>query len=107
MLDQLISFSWLTTLVEIVLQVIMTIVAILLTPISMIISTYLPDFDNALRSLAQMFDYAITYMGWIISAFAIPSLVITAMIAYYTFVVLSKLTMWSIKLGISWYRAIK
>ena len=107
MLDQLLSFSWVIDLFELIIQVIMSVVAILLLPFSIIISQTMPDFDMGLAAFADTLTLALTYMGWVISAFAIPSYLLVAIAGYYTFVVLSKLGVFGYKLGLTWYRALK
>lgn len=41
--------------------------------------------DGMLTALSEYFDYAATYLAWIIDAFNIPGIVITAISSYYFF----------------------
>lgn len=105
--NTLMSSQWLNDFVYLIMQVIMGLVGILLLPISLVIQVLVPDFNIALERIPDMFAYALTYMGWIINAFAIPSIVISLTVAMYTFYVLARLSFWGFKLALSWYKAIK
>lgn len=107
MIEDILKSTFITKLFEILITVIMTIVGIILIPVSIIINTYFPDFDQALSLLADTFDYIMYYAGWILSAFAIPTLVISAMIGYYTFVLMTKTLAWPFKIGLQWFKAFK
>lgn len=84
----------------------MFIVNLFLLPISLMIKNVIPTFDSALDQLQHVFNYAITYVGWFISAFAIPPVLLTMILGYYTFVVTTRLTLWGAKLMLKWRKAI-
>lgn len=105
--DELLDAGFLGDLFRLVIEVTMLIVGIILTPISALIAATLPDINNALLAIPILFEYATTYMGWIISAFAIPGLLLTFMVGYYVFTITTKLGVWPLKLALNWYRALK
>lgn len=105
--ETIMNASWLQDIFFLIMQVVMGLVGILLLPFSLVIKTFMPEMDSALANIEPMFNYASTYTGWIISAFAIPSIVITLMVSYYSFVVLAKLGVWGGKLAIRWYTTFK
>jgi len=102
----LLDADLLSSLLTVVIEIAMAFVGIILIPISFLVSVLMPDLDAALLKVPAVFDYASTYMGWIISAFGIPSLVLTLMVGYYLFAVTSKITVWPVKVALSWYRAL-
>lgn len=105
--DGLLNAGFLGDLLRIAIEVIMAFVGLLLTPLSALIEKTLPDVNNALLSIPILFDYANTYLGWIISAFAVPGLLLVIMSGYYLFIVTTKLGVWPFKLALNWYRALK
>lgn len=105
--DGLLDAGFLGSLLRLVIEVAMLIVGVVLTPISALIASLLPDINNALLAIPIIFDYANTYIGWILSAFAIPGLLLVFMSGYYIFSVTSKLAVWPLKTALNWYRALK
>jgi len=103
----LLDAGFLGDLVRIVIEVIMAIVGIILTPISALISVMMPDVDEALLKVPEVFAYANTYLGWLISALALPGILLTLVVGYYTFSVTMKLLVYPVKLALNWYRALK
>jgi len=103
----LLDAGFLGDLLRMLIEVVMVIVGLILTPISALIATLLPDVDQALLKIPAVFAYANTYLGWIISAFAIPGLLLAVMVGYYFFSITSKLTVWPIKVALNWYRSLK
>jgi len=103
----LLDSGFLGDLLRALIEVVMAIIGVILTPLGYLIASLLPNLDEAMLKVPELFNYAATYMGWIISAFAIPSLLLTVMLGYYLFVLTTKLTVWPIKLAISWYHTLK
>lgn len=106
-MESILSAQWLTDLVYLLMQVIMVIAGIILAPISIIIENVLPDFSNSLSQISIVFDYALQYSSWFISAFAVPPALIGMVVGYYTFSIGATLSVWTIKLALSWFRAFK
>lgn len=106
-LDAVLSAKWLTSIFELFMQVVMVFVGILLYPISVVIKRFFPAMDDLLSYIPQAFDYALTYMGWVLNSFAVPTIVIVGLVGYYTFVLSARFSVFTFKLALKWYRAIK
>lgn len=106
MFDALLNASWLQSLMTLLIQVAMALSGILLLPISALIKTYIPDFDAGLEKLPLIFDYVIQYAGFVVQAFAIPPILITMLVGYYTFAVTTRLAFWSFKIALKWVKMI-
>lgn len=91
---------------QILMAVLVTIVNLLLYPIGLIISQFFPDLDQGLLQLANYFEYASTYMAWIMNSFAIPTLAVTIIVSYYMFTFTTTFAVWTVKLIIRWKQAI-
>ena len=85
-----------------ILNVIASVVNVILWPFGVLIATLIPSLDGMLTALSEYFDYAATYLAWIIDAFNIPGIVITAISSYYFFRFTTTFTVWTIKLLIKW-----
>ena len=91
---------------QIIMSVVVTIVNLILYPFSLLIEQFIPDLDQALLSLAGYFNYAGTYMGWLLNALAIPAIVVTMVASYYMFSFSTTFGAWLVKLMIKWKQAI-
>lgn len=106
-LESILSSSFVQLLLELVIKIVMVLVGILLLPISALIKLFVPDFDQGLQQLATILDWAVDYAGWILSAFAIPTLLISMVVSYYTFIITTKLSIFGFKIALNWYKTIK
>lgn len=106
-LEYILTGTWLNQLLTLLMQLVMILVGIILLPISALIKTLIPNLDDGLSKVSTIFDYASTYMSWIFSAFAVPSVLITIMVGYYSFVLTSKFALFTFKIGLQWYRTFK
>ena len=93
-------------LFKLLMAVLITIVNLILYPFGLIISHFMPSLNGGLQQLAEYFNYASTYMGWILNAFAVPTLAITLVASYYFFAFSATFASWSVKLIINWKKAI-
>lgn len=91
---------------QVIMALVVTIVNLILYPFSLLISEFIPDLDNALSALADYFNYAGTYMGWLLNALAVPAAVVTMVAAYYLFSYSVTFGAWAVKLMIKWKKAI-
>lgn len=105
--ETILSANWMQDFIFFLIGVLMAIVSILLMPISILLAAMFPDFDGALNNIASLFGYASTYMSWLLDAFAVPPIVITLMVGYFTFTVISRLAFWGFKVGLNWKKAIR
>ncbi len=93
-------------LFQLIMAVLVTIVNILLYPFGLLIKATIPSLDTGLAALADYFDYAGTYIAWVLNAFAVPSPVVIMLVSYYTFSYGITITAWTVKLIIRWKQAI-
>lgn len=104
--DQIMHGDFLLGLFQVLMAVIVSIMNLILYPFSLLIKTYMPSLDQGLTALADYFDYAGHYMAWLLDAFAVPSIVVTMVAAYYLFVFTVTMSAWTIKLVIKWKGAL-
>lgn len=93
------AFEW-------IMSFLLKVLDFLLLPFSMLIEQFLPELDGALVALSQYFGYASTYMSWIMSAFAVPTLAVTLLATYYLFTFTVSISTYSFKLLLKWKRAV-
>lgn len=93
----------LETLLDVTFSGMVTIFNIILWPFNQIIEAFMPDFTNAVNQLTVVFDYAGTYLGWILNAAAIPSTVLSLVVAYWVFVLSTKVAVWIPKTVLKWW----
>lgn len=94
-------------IVQGIMSLIMGLVSILLTPIDLAISTFLPDLDNAFTGIANMLNYASQYLGWVIDMTGLSSETISLIVLFFTFKLSAPLVVSTIKSAIKWYNALK
>lgn len=90
-----------------IMNLIMTLVSVLLTPIDLAIKAALPDLSSAISAVGSYFQLALQNIGFIISLTGLSSTAISILILYYTFKLTVPLTFSTIKLAIKWYDKIK
>lgn len=91
------------TLLSGVFKVITSLVNVLLTPINLLISNYLPELSSALGVVRNFFTASFTYIGWVVDSTFISSETISLLIAVFTMKLLVPLAINTIKLAIKWY----
>lgn len=90
-----------------IINIILFLVNLILVPIDGLISTFLPDLSTALTSVAIMFDYALSYIGFAIDMTGISDFAISLIVAYWTFKLTAPLAVYLIKTALNWYRTLK
>ena len=90
-----------------IFNVIIALVNIILAPIDMAIAAALPELDEGLSAVADMFDVVNDVTGYVISASGLSDIAIDMVIAYWVFALTIPLTFRSIKLAIKWYNNLK
>ena len=90
-----------------IINIILFLVNLLLLPIDALISTLLPDLSNALTSVAVMFDYALSYIGFAIDMTGLSDLAIGLIVSYWVFKLSAPLLVSTIKTALNWYRTLK
>lgn len=90
-----------------IMNLIISLVQILLSPIDVLIGTLLPDLSTALTSVSNFFNLIGSGIGWMISALGLPSELLSLIVLYFTFKLTAPLLFSTIKLAIKWYDKIK
>ena len=90
-----------------IINIILFLVNLILLPIDALISTLLPDLSNALASVAVMFDYALSYIGFAIDMTGLSDLAIGLIVSYWVFKLSAPLVVSTIKTALNWYRTLK
>ncbi|MDD6710437.1 MAG: hypothetical protein PUE26_09905 [Ruminococcus sp.] len=90
-----------------ILSLLTSLLSIFLTPINNLVSTYLPDFSNALTKIADFFVMCTGKIGWVLDSLLIDketiSLLVTVMIMKLTLPYLIS----SVKSIVKWWRSLK
>lgn len=90
-----------------IINLIVSLVSVILTPIDNLITSALPSLSNALNSISSFLNLALQSIGWVISLTGLSSDVISLIVIYYGFVLTAPLLFYFIKLAISWYDKLK
>lgn len=90
-----------------IINIVMFLCNLILAPFDFLISSLLPDLSNALTSVAVMFDYALSYIGFAIDMTGISDFGISLIVAYWVFALTAPLAVYTVKLAISWYNSLK
>ena len=88
------------------IQLIINLVNIFLTPINALINQFMPSLNNAFNAIGSFLNICVSSIGWVISALGIPPVVIELIIAFYTFKLTVPLLVHAVKLVVKWYRAL-
>ncbi len=89
------------------MNLIIGLVSVLLSPIDIAIKAALPDLSSAISSVGTYFQLALENIGFVISMTGLSSTAISIIILYYTFKLTFPLTVATIKLAIKWYDKLK
>lgn len=98
--------QWISGIIVALIYIIIGLVNLVLTPINWIISAFVPDLDQFLSSINDLFIHAATYLGWSFSLVGIPSDVIVVVTLYYTLILTTSIALWAIKLALLWKKAL-
>lgn len=95
-------------LMSAIMSLIIKLVGVLLAPINLIISQFLPsEITQGLNSIAGLFQTISNGIGWVVSASGIPSTAIAIIVATMVFKLTVPLLVYATKLAISWYDKLK
>lgn len=90
-----------------IINLIIGLVNIILSPIDSMITTLLPDLSTAFSSIGGFLNLATQSIGWVISLTGISRTAISLIIMYYGFKLTVPLVFYFIKLALSWYNKLK
>lgn len=94
-------------IVSILFNAVNVFATIIIAPISALIHDLFPIIDTGLATISQWMYQIMSYVGWILNAFAIPGIVILIVVSYYIFIVSSSLAAYSVKFVLRWYNILK
>lgn len=87
--------------------IITKLISILLTPINLLISNFLPDINSALVSIRQFFNIVFSGVSYCLDSFMITRTTINFLIAFWTFKLTFPLLVYIFKLIVQWYNNLK
>lgn len=89
------------------LDVIIILCNLILTPVNVLIDAALPDLSLMLDSVPSLFEQASVYLNWVISLSGLSTLAIQFITLYFSFKLTVPLTVHVIKFVVKWYNALK
>lgn len=90
-----------------VLALIIGLVNIVLTPIDLVISQFLPDLSGAISAVGSLFNLVGQSLGFCVSLTGLSSEALSLIVLFYTFKLTVPLLVSSVKSAIKWYKALK
>lgn len=90
-----------------IFSLIMSLVNLILAPIDMIISNFLPGMADILNNISSFFDKLSDVVPWLVSYLGINKIVALAIIDIYVFILTVPLMVSAIKLALAWYNKLK
>lgn len=90
-----------------IFKIVTKLIALLLLPINLLITNYLPNFNNMLSSVSSFFRLPIQYIGFITDSLFLSSETISFLILFWTFKLTFPLLVSAIKLVVKWYNNLK
>lgn len=106
-LQDFLNSEFVTNFIIIIIKTVMIIINIILWPFSKAIELLLPDFDQGLLAISDMFVLAGTYVGYILDMLLIPKAPLVLALAFYSMILIGGFTFWGVKLAVSWLRTLK
>jgi len=102
LLQSFLDATWLNAIIMLLLNVLVAVFSVLLLPLNLLISLFIPDFSQYSQAVVDFFELAATHLGWLFSAFAVPAAVLTVVALYYVFTISVSATAWGAKLILKW-----
>lgn len=100
--DYILNSNFLASLFELLIDVMIGLVQLILLPFDLLIKNYIPELNDLLFTINDVFVMVGHYTGWAISALAIPGTVISLVLLYYTFDLTVSIASWSYKIVLKW-----
>lgn len=89
------------------MSLIMGLVSLLLSPIDLLISQFLPDLSGAINGIGRLFAYVGNGLGFCVSLTGLSGETLSLIVLFYTFKLTVPLLVSTVKTAIRWYNAIK
>lgn len=99
--------SLVTGFLQLILDFVLFIVNLILSPLDFLISNFLPDLSNGLSYISSAFSSSLTYVGWIIDSSGLQQVTIILLVDYLIFKLTIPLQAYMVKLAVSWYNHLK
>lgn len=96
-----------STLGDIVLNFVVSIINLLLMPIDLLISQFLPSIENLFNYLNSFISLLINNIAWAVDSLCLPNAIIIIITDYLIFRLTFPYLLWFIKLAIKWYNNLK
>lgn len=90
-----------------ILKIVISITEIILSPIDIAISNFLPELGSYLTAFSNFLDLISQSIGWCISVLGLSNDALSLIVIYYTFKLSAPMTLYLIKLALSWYDRLK
>ncbi len=90
-----------------IFSLILSLVNLILAPIDMLISQFLPSMADILNNISTFFDKLCEVVPWLCSYTGLNKVVLLAIIDIYVFILTVPLMVSAIKLALSWYNKLK
>lgn len=90
-----------------IFNIVLFLVNLILAPIDALLSAAVPDTANALQSVANMFQLATSYLGFVVDMTGLSAQAIALIVMYFTFKLTYPLVVYTIKLAVKWYNSMK
>lgn len=90
-----------------IFKIIMVLVEVVLSPIDALISAAFPDLSVVISAIGTVFNYALSYINFLISCFGLSPLAIQILVLFYSFKLVVPFTVSAVKQAIKWYNALK
>ena len=90
-----------------VINLIIGLVSVILTPIDNLITSNLPELDNAFTGIGNFLNLIGNSIGWGISTLGLSSQTLSLIVVFFTFKLTAPLLFYMIKLAIKWYDKLK
>lgn len=90
-----------------IINLIISLVSVVLSPIDNLIQSVLPDLSNALTAVGNFFNLIGSGIGWVISLTGLSNQTLSLIVIYFTFKLTAPMLFYMIKLALSWYNRLK
>lgn len=90
-----------------IMSLIITLVNVILSPIDLLISQFLPNLNSALNGISSFLNLASKYLGWCVDASYLSNETISLIVLFYTFKLTVPYLVSTIKLAVKWYNSLK
>ena len=95
------------TFINVILGMIFALVSIILTPINLLISEFIPALDDAFLAVGDLFSYITDSLGWAISVTGLSGWALSLIASYYVAKFMIPSGVYTFKLAVRWWSTLK